>query len=86
MALKQIKAELQQQKAVLAKEVQELKETLEVRNLAWGKGTSKPQEWDSCWKKPLSSRALKFSTWTHFPPSLSFFSPSLQTKRVRLLT
>jgi hypothetical protein len=29
MALKQIKAELQQQKAVLAKEVQELKETLE---------------------------------------------------------
>lgn len=37
MTLKHIQAELQQQHAVLAKEVQDLKETLEVRNMAWGR-------------------------------------------------
>ena len=33
-----MQAELQQQQAVLAKEVQDLKETLEVRNGAGGRG------------------------------------------------
>lgn len=41
MTLKHIQAELQQQHAVLAKEVQDLKETLEVRNRAWGRGTGR---------------------------------------------
>lgn len=37
-----MQAELQQQQAVLAKEVQDLKETLEVRTMAggWGAGRS----------------------------------------------
>lgn len=48
MALKHMQAELQQQQAVLAKEVRDLKETLEVRNMAWAKGAGKPQECDSC--------------------------------------
>lgn len=36
-----MQAELQQQQAVLTKEVQDLKETLEVRNVAWGRGTGR---------------------------------------------
>lgn len=40
MALKHMQAELQQQQAVLAKEVQDLKETLEVRKMAWGRGAA----------------------------------------------
>lgn len=41
MALKHVQAKLQQQQAVLAKEVQDLKETLEVRNVAWGRGAGR---------------------------------------------
>ena len=37
MALKHVQAKLQQQQAVLAKEVQDLKETLEVSKVAWGR-------------------------------------------------
>lgn len=40
MALKHVQAELQQQQAVLAKEVQDLKETLEVRDVASRTGRS----------------------------------------------
>ena len=37
-----MQAELQQQQAVLTKEVQDLKETLEVRNVGnWGRGTGR---------------------------------------------
>lgn len=36
LELKRIQAELQHQQAVLAKEVQDLKETLEVRSVVWG--------------------------------------------------
>lgn len=36
-----MQAELQQQQAVLTKEVQDLKETLEVRNMAWGQGAGR---------------------------------------------
>lgn len=38
MELKHTQAELQCQQAVLAKEVQDLKETLEVSSLPWSKG------------------------------------------------
>lgn len=41
MALKHMQAELQQQQAVLAKEVQDLKETLEVRNMVWVRGAGR---------------------------------------------
>lgn len=41
MTLKHIQAELQQQHAVLAKEVQDLKDTLEVRNMIWGRGAGR---------------------------------------------
>lgn len=41
MALKHVQAKLQQQQAVLAKEVQDLKETLEVRKVAWGRGAGR---------------------------------------------
>lgn len=37
MALKHMQAKLEQQHAVLTKEVQDLKETLEVRYMAWGR-------------------------------------------------
>lgn len=41
MALKHVQAKLQQQQAVLAKEVQDLKETLEVSKVAWGRGAGR---------------------------------------------
>lgn len=71
MALKHMQAKLQQQHAVLAKEVQDLKETLEVRNVAWSweAGRSETSTWwysgevsDYGLEKASVPRALIFPT------------------------